>query len=110
MLKFTHLHVHSHYSLLDGLPKIGELVDFVVDFGEGDTPTSVLRFAGIPQHQATIATYGYNFELARKAALELAYEQEVFCEIVVFSKLSSSRLNSSTPCASSTRATFSRRK
>lgn len=25
-MKFTHLHVHSHYSLLDGLPKIGNLV------------------------------------------------------------------------------------
>ncbi len=25
-MKFTHLHVHSHYSLLDGLPKIPELV------------------------------------------------------------------------------------
>ena len=25
--RFTHLHVHSHYSLLDGLPKIGELLD-----------------------------------------------------------------------------------
>ena len=23
---FVHLHVHSHYSLLDGLPKIGQLV------------------------------------------------------------------------------------
>ncbi len=27
--KFTHLHVHSHYSLLDGLSKIGLLVDRV---------------------------------------------------------------------------------
>ena len=27
MTKFTHLHVHSHYSLLDGLPKIDELLD-----------------------------------------------------------------------------------
>lgn len=26
MAKFTHLHVHSHYSLLDGLPKIHDLV------------------------------------------------------------------------------------
>ncbi|MBI5254822.1 DNA polymerase III subunit alpha [Candidatus Falkowbacteria bacterium] len=26
-MKFVHLHVHSHYSLLDGLAKIGELVD-----------------------------------------------------------------------------------
>lgn len=27
MSKFTHLHVHSHYSLLDGLPKIDDLVN-----------------------------------------------------------------------------------
>lgn len=26
-MSFTHLHVHSHYSLLNALPKIGELVD-----------------------------------------------------------------------------------
>ena len=27
-MKFTHLHVHSHYSLLDGLPKIDEILDY----------------------------------------------------------------------------------
>lgn len=26
-MKFTHLHVHSHYSLLDGLPKIDDLIN-----------------------------------------------------------------------------------
>ena len=26
MSDFVHLHVHSHYSLLDGLPKIPELI------------------------------------------------------------------------------------
>ncbi len=26
-MKFTHLHVHTHYSLLDGLPKIDQLLD-----------------------------------------------------------------------------------
>ncbi len=26
-MKFTHLHVHSHYSLLDGLPKIDDLIE-----------------------------------------------------------------------------------
>jgi DNA polymerase III subunit alpha len=31
--KFTHLHVHSHYSLLDGLPKIGQLLDRVEELG-----------------------------------------------------------------------------
>ncbi|MCX6722360.1 MAG: DNA polymerase III subunit alpha, partial [Candidatus Staskawiczbacteria bacterium] len=32
-MKFTHLHVHSHYSLLDGLPKIDELLDCVKELG-----------------------------------------------------------------------------
>jgi len=31
--KFTHLHVHSHYSLLDGLPKIDQLLDRVKELG-----------------------------------------------------------------------------
>ena len=31
--KFTHLHVHSHYSLLDGLPKIDELLDYLKELG-----------------------------------------------------------------------------
>jgi DNA polymerase-3 subunit alpha len=33
MAKFTHLHVHSHYSLLDGLSKIPELLDYVKELG-----------------------------------------------------------------------------
>ncbi len=28
-MNFTHLHVHTHYSILDGLPKIDELLDYV---------------------------------------------------------------------------------
>ncbi len=31
--KFVHLHTHSHYSLLDGLPKIPELLDYVKELG-----------------------------------------------------------------------------
>ena len=31
--KFTHLHVHSHYSLLDGLSKIEELLDYTKELG-----------------------------------------------------------------------------
>ncbi|MBU1014901.1 DNA polymerase III subunit alpha [Patescibacteria group bacterium] len=30
---FTHLHVHSHFSLLDGLPKIDQLLDRVQELG-----------------------------------------------------------------------------
>jgi DNA polymerase-3 subunit alpha len=32
-MKFTHLHCHSHYSLLDGLPKIDDLLDYAAEFG-----------------------------------------------------------------------------
>ena len=32
-MKFTHLHVHSHYSLLDGLPKIDQILDYVKELG-----------------------------------------------------------------------------
>jgi DNA polymerase-3 subunit alpha len=31
--KFTHLHVHTHYSLLDGLSKIDELLEYVKESG-----------------------------------------------------------------------------
>ena len=33
MVKFTHLHVHSHYSLLDGTAKIDDLLDYVKELG-----------------------------------------------------------------------------
>ena len=32
-MKFTHLHTHSHYSLLDGLAKIDDLVNRVKELG-----------------------------------------------------------------------------
>ena len=32
-MNFTHLHVHSHYSLLDGLSKVEEIVDKCIDSG-----------------------------------------------------------------------------
>ena len=32
-MDYTHLHVHSHYSLLDGLPKIDELVAKAKEYG-----------------------------------------------------------------------------
>ena len=64
----------------------GELVDFTSESAGGKYPCFILR----PRFpvQLTIATYGYNFELARAAALELMMDHEVFCEIVVFSQLS----------------------
>ena len=64
----------------------GELLDFEVQTFNPAFPCFVL----IPQETAslTIATYGYNFELVRQAALELMMDYEIFTEIVVFSQLS----------------------
>ncbi len=66
---------------------LGDLQDFEIVSSAGPFPTHTLKFSSAEKSKLTIATYGYNFELARKAALELAYEDEIFCEIVVFSQL-----------------------
>jgi acetoin:2,6-dichlorophenolindophenol oxidoreductase subunit beta len=65
----------------------GELAEFAFEQSGKTYPNYLLR---IPGHaaQLTIATYGYNFELARAAALDLLMEQEIFAEIVLFSQLS----------------------
>ncbi len=65
----------------------GELTEFDVQPSAGIYPNFVLR---LPNHtaQLTLATYGYNFELVRAAALELLMEHELFSEIVLFSQLS----------------------
>lgn len=65
-----------------------ELLDFKIETSAEPFPVSVLRFQAVPRGQLTIATYGYNFELARATALKLAYEYEIFSEIVLFSQLS----------------------
>jgi pyruvate/2-oxoglutarate/acetoin dehydrogenase E1 component len=64
----------------------GDLADFTLETGGEPYPYFVLR----PVYPAslTIAAYGYNFELARQAALELMMEHEIFAELVVFSQLS----------------------
>jgi pyruvate/2-oxoglutarate/acetoin dehydrogenase E1 component len=65
----------------------GDLTEFEYHQSGSVYPNFVLRVPGhIPQ--LTIATYGYNFELARTAALNLLMEHEIFAEIVLFSQLS----------------------
>ena len=69
-------------------PGKGDLLDFQVETAGTQAPVSTLRIAGVPGADLTIAVYGYNFELARAAVLKLAYEHEIFAEIVLFSQLS----------------------
>ncbi len=65
-----------------------ELLDWEISRSDGAYPTQTLRFAGVDGARLTIATYGYNFELARAAAHDLMYEHELAAEIVLFSQLS----------------------
>lgn len=51
-------------------------------------PAYTLSIRGAPTAQLTLATYGYTLELARQAALRLAYEYEIFIEIVALTQLS----------------------
>ena len=67
-------------------PGKGELVDWEIEKSAGAYPTFTLRTAEAAQ--LTIATYGYNFELALAAANQLMIEHEIFAEIVLFSQLS----------------------
>ncbi len=64
----------------------GDLLDMQIEATDAPYPSHLLRFTR--NSHLTIATYGYNFELVRKAALGLLYEHEIFAEIVLFSQLS----------------------
>lgn len=66
----------------------GDLIDFQVE-QDGETyPVFTVRPKGPQKASLTLACYGYNFELARKTALDLLYEKEIFSELVLFSQLS----------------------
>jgi len=47
-----------------------------------------LRLKGTPGPTITITAYGFMAELAREALLRLAFEHEIFCELIVPSQLS----------------------
>jgi pyruvate/2-oxoglutarate/acetoin dehydrogenase E1 component len=51
-------------------------------------PVFRIRVSGAPAPSLTLAAYGYSAELARQAILKLAYEEELFAELVVFTQLS----------------------
>jgi pyruvate/2-oxoglutarate/acetoin dehydrogenase E1 component len=64
----------------------GDLIDFQVEKTGGSYPAFNLRPTG--SAILSLACYGYNFELARAAAIDLMMEHEIFVEIVLFSQLS----------------------
>jgi pyruvate/2-oxoglutarate/acetoin dehydrogenase E1 component len=65
---------------------LGDIIDAEVEKVGDRYPTYRIGFSTKPH--LSIATYGYNFELVRQAAIELLYEREIFSEIILFSQLS----------------------
>lgn len=51
------------------------------------TPTYMVNLKGAPAPQVTLTAYGYMAELARQAMLRLAYEEEIFAELVIPTRL-----------------------
>jgi 2-oxoisovalerate dehydrogenase E1 component len=55
---------------------------------EGTYPGYSLALRGLPDHHLTMVAYGYMADLALEAALNLAFQQEIFAELVVMTQLS----------------------
>jgi len=51
------------------------------------TPVYILRLRGAPPPVLSVAAYGYMAELARQAMVKIAYEKEIFIELVVPTQL-----------------------
>lgn len=61
--------------------------DFAIT-ASGEPPLYRLRLQGAPEPTLTLAAYGYMADLARQVVQALAYEEEIFVELVVPQKLS----------------------
>jgi len=65
-------------------------------------PTFILRVRGAPPPVITLAAYGYMAELARQAQLKLAYEYEIFTDLIIPTRLAPFELGAITASASQT--------
>ena len=76
------------HKLLYAAPTQAEQPEFEVEQTDGPYPAFRLRVRGAPEATLTLAAYGYTAELARQAVQKLAYEHELFSELIVFTQLS----------------------
>lgn len=79
---------------------IGDSEDFLIEEIKPDAtadsqlvwdhqaPTYKLSIVEAPNPIVTIVSYGYMVDLCRRAMLQLAYEFEIFCELIIFTQLS----------------------
>jgi len=90
LLRETILHsenptIFIENKLLYLLPVTSDSPDFEIKLltTPAQTPGYQLNLRGAPAARLTMTAYGYMAELARQAALRLAYEYEIFCEIII---------------------------
>ena len=67
---------------------LGDLGEFDGHRSGTRYPVYTMRVVGAPNPVLTLAAYGHMADLARKALLRLAYEHEIFGELVIFTQLS----------------------
>lgn len=86
--------VFIEHKLLYGLPVLamGSDPDFDIERLRRDYPAYRVRLRGAPPPQLTLASYGHMAELGRQSMRRLAYEREIFAEMVVFTQLSPPQL------------------
>lgn len=82
------LFIENKLLYLAALQTEDTLSEFDLLTNPGSAPAYTLCVRGAPAPVLTLAAYGYMAELARQAMLRLAYEYEVFTELVVLTQLS----------------------
>ena len=84
------LFIENKLLYLAKLQTPASLPDFEIKthFQSTHYPTYQLKILGAPPPRLTITAYGYMSTLARQAVLQLAYEHEIFCELIVPTQLS----------------------
>lgn len=65
----------------------GEMIDLLVEPLDPQGFINRISFSGV-KPVVSVLTYGYNFEIARDAMMTLAYEREIFIEIILFDLIS----------------------
>lgn len=93
------LFIENKLLYLCRIPGEAELADFDIHIqfpisthtagldAQAYAPAYCLNIRGAPRAQLTIVAYGYMAHLARQALLQLAYEHEVFAELVILTQL-----------------------
>jgi pyruvate/2-oxoglutarate/acetoin dehydrogenase E1 component len=77
----------EHKALYPVQVQAGNQQDFDIMVSKTRYPVFHLRITGAPSPSATLMSYGYMAEIALEAAHRLAYEREVFIEVLALTEL-----------------------